>query len=104
MRVRSTARLHRRDLLWIPDVGNVKDIHAIKVALEEVAALERKIRVRESKLRQHQMHWLRNLRNTRHVELSQHLPHLWIIGISGPELKCAGLLEKREVLHAHRCF
>jgi hypothetical protein len=99
------ARAHQRSQeLGIRRMGNVIDIHAIKISLKQVVALERKIRVRKSKLRDDQMQGLRHLCDIRRVELPQHLQHLWIIGVSGPELKCGRLLEKHKVLDAHRCF
>ncbi len=75
-------------------IGDVIDIHTIKIPLEQVIALERKVRVRESQLRDHQLHRLRNLRDVADTKLANRLLHLRIVGIGGAELKRVRLLEQ----------
>src|SRR5436309_15182674 len=69
-----------------------------------MVALKRQVRVGESKLRDDQVHGLRNLREVADAELSDRLLYLGIIGIRRAELKRAGLLEEHDVLNAHRGF
>src|ERR1700733_4822862 len=69
-----------------------------------MAALEGKVRVGKSKLRDQQVRWFWNLLVVPHAELSNHLFYLRIIGIRGSELKRVRLLEQQEVLDAHRSF
>src|SRR5580658_5805097 len=85
-------------------MGDVKNIHAIKISLEQVVALERQVRVRESKLGDDQPHRLLVLRGVAYAELSKNLLYLRIIGIGGAQLKRVGLLEQKEVLDAHPRF
>ena len=76
-------------------VGGLAEMGA---PLEQVAALERKIRVGESKLCAYQLRRLRHLRDITHAKLAQRLLHLWIIGINGTDLKSVRLLDQQKVL------
>src|SRR5580692_4877340 len=69
-----------------------------------MVALECKIRVSESELRNHQLQGLRHLRGAAYAELAQGLLYLRAIGIIGAELKRVRFLDKQEVLDAHRRF
>ena len=56
-----TGADHRGQQLGVRRVRDVKNIHAIKISLEEMAALEGKVGVRETQLRDGQMHLFWNL-------------------------------------------
>ena len=67
-------------------------------------ALESKVRVGKSKLRDQQVRWLGNLFVVPQAELPNDFLHLRIIGIRGSELKRFRLLEQHEVFDAHGSF
>ena len=94
---------HGSHQLGVRRIRDVKDIHAIKISLEQVVALERQIRVRKGQLRDRQMHLLGNLcRNLANAEQANRFLHSWIVRVRGTQLKCIGLLEQYQMLEAHR--
>ena len=95
---------HRGQQRGLGGIGDVINIYAVKISLEEMVALEREVRVREGELSDHDLQWLRDLHSAANAELLNGFLDFRIIGIGGAELKRVGLLHELQVLHAHGRF
>src|SRR5258708_30296797 len=85
-------------------MGDVVDTHAIKIALEQVVALEGKVRVGKGKLCDQQVRWLWNPLAASHTELPNNLVNLRIVGIRRSQLKRVRLFNEQDVLDAEQSF
>src|SRR5258708_12680447 len=85
-------------------MGDVVDTHAIKIALEQVVALEGKVRVGKGKLCDQQVRWLWNPLAASHTELPNNLVNLRIVGIRGSQLKPFRLFNEQKVLDPDQSF
>src|SRR5260370_40467676 len=95
---------HRSQQRGVCRAGDVVDIYAVEISLEEVVALEGEVRVRECKLRDRELDRLGKLRDVTDAELADGLLNLWVVGIRYAELKRVGFLEQKEGLDAHGGF
>src|ERR1700690_3306597 len=74
-------------------IGDVVDIDAVEISLEEVIALESKIGIGESELGNYHLKLFGHFRGIADAELAESLLDFGIVGIGGTKLKGVRLLE-----------